>query len=86
MGRSAEGDAVAVCVSTPLLMGAWRYQTQRSRQCETGLGRTHRLARNLTRPNVIYPQRAGYILDALLASILEGKIELVAHLVNTRPD
>jgi hypothetical protein len=51
-----------------------------------GLGRTHRLARNLTRPNVIYPQRAGYILDALLASILEGKIELVAHLVNTRPD
>src|SRR4051794_30957539 len=49
-------------------------------QCELGLGRTHRLARNLAQPDVIHPQRARYIFDALLASILEGKIELVAHL------
>src|SRR5713226_1280275 len=49
------------------------------------MGRTHLFVRNLTWPNGIHPQRAGYVLDPLLACILEGEIEIVAHLVTYDP-
>ena len=49
------------------------------------MGRTHLFVRNLTWPNVIHSQRTGYVLDPLLAGILEGEVELVAHLVTDDP-
>jgi hypothetical protein len=46
---------------------------------------SHRVASTPAWPNAIYPQRASYVLDPLLAGVLEGEIELVAYLVAHHP-